>query len=435
MKVLSVDGLSKLISLMKEDFVESSSLSTVATSGSYNDLTNKPTIPEGLPSQSGQSGKYLTTNGTTASWGTINALTSSDLKTTTYTAADANTKIYAITYINSALNNKQDTISDLSTIRSGATLGSTSLQADALNSTHLTGNTTAQNLAVSGTLTQNGNSVLTTASELSGSKLATSSVTKNKLANSVQDSLDKADNVAATIDAYGNIVTHNVSEFATAAQGAKADTALQQSALTDTQLIGNTKAQNLSVSGALTTNGNYVLTTASELAGSKLTAGSVTKLKLNSDVQASLDKADGAVAANTAITGATKCKITYDSKGLVTSGANLSASDIPDISATYQTKLTSGTNIKTINNTTVLGSGNIDTHELPSQSGNSGKFLTTNGTTASWATVTQPSIATTSTAGLVKPDGTSITIDSNGTISASAGAYAMVIVDYTAEDE
>lgn len=44
----------------------------------------------------------------------------------------------------------------------------------------------------------------------------------------------------------------------------------------------------------------------------------------------------GAVQANTAITGATKCKITYDSKGLVTAGADLEASDIPDISATYE---------------------------------------------------------------------------------------------------
>ena len=44
----------------------------------------------------------------------------------------------------------------------------------------------------------------------------------------------------------------------------------------------------------------------------------------------------GAVEANSAITGATKCKITYDSKGLVTAGADLSASDIPDISATYE---------------------------------------------------------------------------------------------------
>ena len=46
----------------------------------------------------------------------------------------------------------------------------------------------------------------------------------------------------------------------------------------------------------------------------------------------------GAVGANTAITGATKTKITYDSKGLVTSGEDLVASDIPDISATYETK-------------------------------------------------------------------------------------------------
>lgn len=53
------------------------------------------------------------------------------------------------------------------------------------------------------------------------------------------------------------------------------------------------------------------------------------------------------VTANTAITGATKCKVTYDSKGLVTGGADLSASDIPDISATYQTKLSSSNKLST----------------------------------------------------------------------------------------
>ena len=37
------------------------------------------------------------------------------------------------------------------------------------------------------------------------------------------------------------------------------------------------------------------------------------------------------VDANNAITGATKCKITYDSKGLVTAGADLIASDIPNL--------------------------------------------------------------------------------------------------------
>lgn len=49
---------------------------------------------------------------------------------------------------------------------------------------------------------------------------------------------------------------------------------------------------------------------------------------------------DGKVTANTAITGATNCKITYDSKGLVTAGAALAASDIPNLAAS---KITSGT--------------------------------------------------------------------------------------------
>lgn len=46
----------------------------------------------------------------------------------------------------------------------------------------------------------------------------------------------------------------------------------------------------------------------------------------------------GAVQANEEITGATKCKITYDSKGLVTARGDLTSEDIPDISETYETK-------------------------------------------------------------------------------------------------
>ena len=59
---------------------------TVATSGSYADLTNQPTIPTntnqltngagyitttGIASQTGNSGKYLTTDGSTTSWATV----------------------------------------------------------------------------------------------------------------------------------------------------------------------------------------------------------------------------------------------------------------------------------------------------------------------------------------------------------------------------
>lgn len=48
----------------------------------------------------------------------------------------------------------------------------------------------------------------------------------------------------------------------------------------------------------------------------------------------------GKVDKNEAITGATKCKITYDSKGLVTAGADLEASDIPDLTLAKITDVT-----------------------------------------------------------------------------------------------
>lgn len=97
---------------------------------------------------------------------------------------------------------------------------------------------------------------------------------------------------------------------------------------------------------------------------------------------------DAKVTANAAITGATKTKITYDAKGLVTSGADLSASDLPTgidaakigsgvvsntefgyldgVTSAIQTQisakqdtLVSGTSIKTVNSTSLLGSGNV----------------------------------------------------------------------------
>ncbi len=55
----------------------------------------------------------------------------------------------------------------------------------------------------------------------------------------------------------------------------------------------------------------------------------------------------GAVAANADITAGTGTKITYDSKGLVTGSASLSANDIPDISGTYQTVISDLETIRT----------------------------------------------------------------------------------------
>jgi len=91
-------------------------------------------------------------------------------------------------------------------------------------------------------------------------------------------------------------------------------------------------------------------------------------LALTSDVNLKVDK-------NTSITGSTNTKITYDSKGLVTSGTSLVAGDIPNISESQVTNLTSdlaakqsalvsGTNIKTINGGSILGSGDVTTGDM-----------------------------------------------------------------------
>jgi hypothetical protein len=53
--------------------VNSNALALVATSGNFSDLNYKPNLSDYLPSQSSNTGKYLTTNGTNASWATVPA--------------------------------------------------------------------------------------------------------------------------------------------------------------------------------------------------------------------------------------------------------------------------------------------------------------------------------------------------------------------------
>lgn len=84
------------------------------------------------------------------------------------------------------------------------------------------------------------------------------------------------------------------------------------------------------------------------------------------------------VMTDSSLTGGTNIELTK-SEGVTSINCTL------DVSGKQDT-LVSGTNIKTVNNNSLLGSGNISIDSLPSQSGNSGKFLTTNGSSASWAT-------------------------------------------------
>lgn len=71
---------------------------------------------------------------------------------------------------------------------------------------------------------------------------------------------------------------------------------------------------------------------------------------------------DGKVDENAPIVGATKTKITYDAKGLVIAGTDAAIADITGLQTALNAKqdtLVSGTNIKTINGQSVVGSGDL----------------------------------------------------------------------------
>ena len=184
-------------------------------------------------------------------------------------------------------------------------------------------------------------------------------------------------------------------------------------------------------------------------------------------------KDDYIKAKTTPIVAATKTKITYDSNGLVTAGADLAETDIPslhlskvtDVTATAaevnvldgitvstaelnytdgltgniqsqlnnkQATLVSGTNIKTINNTSLLGSGNIAITGLPSQSGNNGKYLKTNGSAASWNSLAAVAESGSYNDLVNTPDITSsVTEDSNALLT-SGGAFTNLVTEVEA---
>jgi hypothetical protein len=159
-----------------------------------------------------------------------------------------------------------------------------------------------------------------------------------------------------------------------------------------TQSALNAKQDTL-VSGTniKTVNGTSVLGSGNIAISSAVAWGGVTgTLSNQTDLQTALD---GKVDENSAITGATKTKVTYDAKGLVTAGADATTADIASstdkryvtdaqlvvvgntsgtntgdnatnsqysgLAASKQDALVSGTNIKTINSTSLLGSGNV----------------------------------------------------------------------------
>ena len=190
--------------------------------------------------------------------------------------------------------------------------------------------------------------------------------------------------IQTTMSGYGNIVTHNVSEFATAAQGTKADTAVQPADLATVATSGSYNDLD-----DKPTIGNATLTiqkngTAVDTFTANATADKAINIAVPTDTS---DLTNGAGY----ITGITSSDVTtalgYTPYNSSNPSGYQTASDVATAIAGKQDTLVSGTNIKTINNNSILGSGNLNIDGLPSQTGQNGKFLSTDGTNPSWANV------------------------------------------------
>lgn len=127
---------------------------------------------------------------------------------------------------------------------------------------------------------------------------------------------------------------------------------------------GNAITLNLATPGTVSTSSTNEVTASGHthaltLPTASETVAGIVKRASSSDITAGTDTekfvtpaqlkivADGKVTANQAITGATHTKITYDSKGLVTSGSDLTAADIPDLSAIYTPLTNTNKNVVT----------------------------------------------------------------------------------------
>ena len=150
----------------------------------------------------------------------------------------------------------------------------------------------------------------------------------------------------ATGDNAGNVV------FTANANGLKGEVDLSGKVDKNAAITGATKCKiTYDAKGLVTAGADLEAADIPNLASSKINAmtgytkaSSAAAIETTDTLNQAIGKlekvSDGKVDANAAITGATKCKITYDAKGLVTAGADLEAADIPNLTLAKITDVT-----------------------------------------------------------------------------------------------
>ncbi len=381
------------------DLVNTPDLATVATSGSYNDLVNKPTIPA--------------------------AQVNSDWNANSGVAQILNKPILSTVATTGSYND----LSNKPTINSFIT----TTQLAALNS-----GATSANIAQ---ITTNKNNITTINSKIPAAATSSNQLADKAFVNSsinalaafyiTSDAAGAAFASKAALDAGpyysdGQLRTPTKNDYAIVSSDETHDNACTRYSYTGSQwafqyVVNDTPFTQAQI----------------DAINSNITSALVTSYNTHiadTDIHVTTTDKDNWNAKQAAITGAATTVTTNNltasrvlvsnSSGKIAASSSVTTTELgylDGVTSAIQTQLdnkqatlVSGTNIKTLNNTTLLGSGNISITGLPAQTGNTGKFLTTDGTDASWA-----ALATVATTGSYNDlsnkltQGTGITINNN----------------------
>lgn len=240
----------------------------------------------------------------------------------------------------------------------------------------------------------------TMAAENAGDYTKTSSFSNVAFTGSYDDLVNKP--------SFGTAAYANTTDFATAAQGDLANTAVQPSDLAIVATTGNyNDLTNKPTIPAAQVNADWNASSGVAEILNKPSFGTAafantTDFATSAQGNLATTAVQPGDLANVATTGSyddltnkpyipagVVVDLTYDPLSVNAQAGTAVAEAI----ANKQDTLINGTNIKSINGNTLLGSGDLELDGLPSQSGQSGKFLTTNGTDASWSSLANVAIS------------------------------------------
>ena len=386
--------------------------------------TNGETISwatvDALPSQTGQSGKFLTTNGTTATWETVDALPSQTNNSGKYLTTNGSSASWgSISYTN--LTDKPDltlkaNVADLATV---ATSGSYN---------DLSNTPTIPTVPTNVSSFTNDSGYITGVSwDDISNKPSTFTPAEHNHDSDYADINHNHDGVYAPLASPALTGTptaptatagDNSTQIATTAYVDSAVSGLVDSAPTTLDTLNELAA-------ALGDDPNFATTVATSIGG-KLDSNSANYVKSLSISGTTITVTKGDNTTSTLTTQDTTYSLpeaTTSTLGGVIVGTGLSVSS-GTISADDQLPSQTGNSGKylTTNGTTASWS-TVDA--LPSQTGNNGKYLTTNGSIASWVNINEYTlpIASSSILGGIKV-GTNLSIDSEtGVLSATDTVY------------